>query len=271
MNESIKRTAISAARKAGAHISAAAKKISELEVEEKSRFDYVSRVDRESEMIVRECIAEQFPEHSINGEEFGKSQGADQADYQWIVDPLDGTTNFLRGIPHYAVSIAVLERGELLHGVVFDPAKDELFHASRGSGCFLNDSPVPPLTRARFAGSLLATGVPFSGKNLAEIDAFTGSMQGLLEQGTSGIRRLGAAALDLAYVAAGRYDGFWEAYLKPWDIAAGALLVLEAGGEVQDFQGGQSYLDSGDIVAGPKVVVEAMHEVLVKHYVRGNQ
>lgn len=258
--------AIKAARAAGAHIQASVAQLSELKIEQKSLFDYVSRVDRESETLIRDEVNEAFPEHGFIGEEYGSSDSG--AVIQWVVDPLDGTTNFLRGIAHYAVSIAVMQDQQLTHAVVFDPAKDELFSASAGKGAWLNEKQIHCAKLDAFAGVLLATGVPYSGENLAEVESFTNTMNGLLKKQTSGIRRLGAAALDLAYVAAGRYDGFWEANLKPWDIAAGVLLVQEAGGQVMDFTGGQDYLDNGDIIAAPGLICEEMLSVVGKCYRR---
>ena len=259
--------ATQAARKAGASIMAAADNIAGLNIEEKSLNDFVSEVDKQSESIIAEIVQQAFPDHSFLGEEFGCS--GDQASaYQWIVDPLDGTTNYLREIPHYAVSIAISLNAVVEHAVVFDPAKDELFTASRGQGAYLNGKQIKVSHRTGFKGALLATGVPYSGAILAEISAFTSTMEGLLAQETSGIRRLGAAALDLAYVAAGRYDGFWEASLKPWDIAAGALLVEEAGGIVCDFLGSNAYLTSGDIVAASKEVYNQIVAETSIHYQR---
>ena len=242
--------AIKAARAGGDVIQRGAAKLDSLNIEQKSLHDYVSEVDRDAESIISELILSHYPSHQIIGEEHGEVGQA--SDVEWVIDPLDGTTNFLRGIPHYAVSIGVRIKQQLEHAVVFDPAKNELFYASIGHGAFLNDQKISVSAISSIRGGLYSTGVPFSGDNLAQIDSFTNTMTGLLNLQTSGIRRLGAAALDLAYVAAGRYDGFWEAHLKIWDIAAGALLVQEAGGLVSDFNGSDNYLVSGDIVAAPK-------------------
>lgn len=261
-------TAMLAARAAGDHILAAATRLEELEIEQKKRFDYVTQIDRESELIIRDVVHERYPSHEFIGEEYGASNASTSNDYLWIVDPLDGTTNFVRGIAHYAVSIALVYQGELIMGVVFDPAKDEMFHALQSQGCFLNGQRIRTTEPAEYAGALLSTGVPFNGANLEEIDAFTHTMKNLLAIGTSGIRRLGSAALDLAYVAAGRYDGFWEANLKPWDIAAGVLLVKEAGGLVSDFRGEGGYLKSGDVVAAPHAVYEKMLAIVGSQYER---
>ena len=244
---------------AGQFIQEQVKNIGRLRIEQKSLNDFVSEVDRGAESIIRDAISTAFPGHSILGEELGSS-GQTDSEYQWIIDPLDGTTNFLRGIPHYAVSIALSYQGKLAVGVVYDPAKGELFSAIAGAGAQLNGVRISCSPRPDLHGALLATGVPFSGKLLENLGMFTQAMENLLAENTSGVRRLGAAALDLAYVAAGRYDGFWEASLKPWDIAAGALIVKEAGGSVSDFHGGDNFLDSGNIVAAG----ESMHEAMTK-------
>jgi len=257
--------ATGAAKQAGEFIQLGANRRSTLNIEQKSLNDFVSDVDRGAEKIIRALVSEAFPEHAILGEEFGASN-MQVSDYQWIIDPLDGTTNFLRGIPHYAVSIAVTFKSELFVGVVYDPAKDELFSAVKGQGARLNEQMIACSPSQSVAGSLLATGVPFSGELLTRIGLFTDAMTDLLQQQTSGIRRLGAAALDLAYVAAGRYDGFWESSLKPWDIAAGALIVQEAGGMVSDFNQAQDYLESGNIIASAAKMHMEMSEIIGAAY-----
>lgn len=236
-----------AARKGGDIIAEGALNLGALKVEQKSVHDYVSEIDRNAERAIKRHILDAFPEHQVLGEEYG-FEGSN-SEFQWIIDPLDGTTNFLRSIPHYAVSIGVLINGVLEHSVVFDVAKDELFSASRGQGAFLNDTPIMVSGLASIRGGLYATGVPFSGDNLAKVNCFTDAMTCILQAQTSGIRRLGSAALDLAYVAAGRYDGYWEASLQIWDIAGGALLVTEAGGVVSGLQGDDQYLKTGHILA----------------------
>lgn len=261
--------AISAASSAGKYIFQSASKINELTVTEKSLNDYVSDVDRHSEKIITSLILDSFPNHGILGEEYGLtiiSESASESEYQWVIDPLDGTTNFLRSIPHYAVSIAVLYQGEPIIGVVYDAVKNEMFHAIKGEGAFLNTVKIGVSNRAGVEGALLATGIPFSGENLDQISSFTSTMEGLLELQTSGIRRLGAAALDLAYIACGRYDGFWEANLQKWDIAAGILLVTEAGGMVTDLNGELEHLISGNVLAGNTQVHQKMLTVTNKYY-----
>ena len=264
-SQEIAALAVKAAKTAGELIQKAAQDINLLNIEQKTLHDYVSEVDRNSEGVIYNLVAEAFPEHAFIGEEFG-SVGDRQAEFTWIVDPLDGTTNFLRGIPHYAVSIAVAVGKQIQHAVIFDPAKNDLFTASIGSGAFLNGKAIQVRNCQSIRGGLLATGVPFSGQLLENLDSFTASMQGMLAHHTSGIRRLGSAALDLAYVAAGRYDGYWEAGLKPWDIAAGVLMVQEAGGRVTDFVGDEDYLQSGNIVAASPSLMDDMIKITSECY-----
>lgn len=262
--ESLIEVAKCAARMGGDVINAGAEDLSQLNVEQKTLHDYVSEVDRNSEKSISQTILDCFPDHQILGEEYG--QVGRGAEVQWVIDPLDGTTNFLRGIPHYAVSIGVLIEGELEHAVVYDPVKNEMFCASKGQGATLNGSLIEVSSARTLRGGLFATGVPFSGDNLHRVDCFTNTMVDLLDCHTSGIRRLGSAALDLAYVAAGRYDGYWEAKLKIWDIAGGALLVREAGGIVSDLQGSNAYLNNGHIVAAPNGVHQDLLEITSRNY-----
>ncbi|MCH2191254.1 MAG: inositol monophosphatase [Gammaproteobacteria bacterium] len=262
--ESYLTVAIAAAQKAGEVIQDGAKHVGCLNVEQKSLNDFVSEIDLKAEKTIREYLTNHFPDHRILGEEYGVSQKS--SNYEWVVDPLDGTTNFLRGIPHYAVSIALLVNDRVNVAVIFDPAKNDLFTAISGQGAFLNGTRIKIRSHGSIVGGLLATGVPFSGRQLERVDQFSEAMIGLLRQQTAGIRRLGAAALDLAYLAAGRYDGFWEANLQKWDIAAGCLLVVEAGGCVCDFNGKQNYLTSGNILAGSAAAVEEMLPVIKSAY-----
>lgn len=258
-------TACKAAVEAGQFIQQGAQNRRDLLIEQKSLYDYVSEVDRGAEAIIREHISQHFPDHAVLGEELGSSDKG-ESDYQWVIDPLDGTTNFVRGIPHYAVSIAIFFQAELIVGVVFDPVKNDLFTAVKGQGAFLNKYAIQASDLPSVEGALLATGIPFNGENLQKIEMFSNAMQALLAQKTAGIRRLGSAALDLAYVAAGRYDGFWEANLKIWDIAAGVLLVQESGGYVSDFQGSDDFLRSGHIIASGSVMHSAMCSVVGEAY-----
>ena len=195
-------------------------------------------------------------------EESGSRGDQKKSEYQWIIDPLDGTTNFLHGFPKYAVSIAVRYKGVLSHAVVYDPNNNELFTASRGSGAYLNDHRIRVSKRTRFEDCLIGTGLPF--RDLTHMEAYFAMLKDIVPR-TAGIRRPGSAALDLAYVAAGRYDGFWEIGLAPWDMAAGCLLITEAGGLVGDLEGNETYMQSGHIVAGNPKVFGALLQVIAPH------
>lgn len=227
-------------------------------VERKGSHDFVSSVDREAEREIVARLHKAHPEHAILAEE-GAADAAPGAEFEWLVDPLDGTTNFLFGIPHYAVSIALRQQGKLLLGVVYDPFKQELFTAEAGRGAFLDGRRIRARTGRGLADALLATGFPF--RDGADLDHYLATLRALIP-GTAGVRRAGSAALDLAYVAAGRFDGFWEFGLKPWDMAAGVVLAREAGAVVQDLDGGEDPLDSGNIIAAPPRVLEEMLERL---------
>ena len=255
--------ALQAARSAGVQIVRASDRLDRVKIEVKGQHDYVSEVDRDAETTIIEHLRKAYPDHSIISEEFGTQAGRD-ADSEWIIDPLDGTTNFIRGIPHYAISIAFRHRGRLEHAVVYDPIKREEFTASRGKGAFLNEKRIRTSGRVAKTGALFATGIPFSNESFDNIDPYLGCMKDLADN-SSGIRRLGAASLDLAYVAAGRYDAFWEMHLKSWDIAAGVLLVREAGGMVSDFQGGDNYLETGHIVASTPRLFKSTLSTVGKH------
>lgn len=229
-----------------------------LEYSSKGRNDYVSQADVEAERAVLDVLTRAYPDHGIIAEESGEREGSE---YTWIIDPLDGTTNFLHGFPMFAVSVAVKRAGVLEHGVVYDPLHDEMFTASRGEGAQLNGKRIRVSTTRKLAPSLLGTGFPF--RDLAIIEPWMRSFQSLLPK-TSGIRRAGAAALDLAYVAAGRLDGFWEFGLKPWDMAAGALLIREAGGLVADVSGGQDFLESGNLISANPLIFEEFRKIVAR-------
>jgi myo-inositol-1(or 4)-monophosphatase len=240
--------AINAARSAGNVIVRHLERVDRLTVSTKQANDFTTEVDRLAESEVIRLIQRAYPQHAILAEESGR-QG--ESEYEWVIDPLDGTTNFLHGFPQFAVSIALKHRGRLDQAVVYDPLRQELFTASRGAGATLNDRRIR-VTRANgLPGALLGTGFPF--RHQQHLDAYLEMFRALFPE-TAGIRRAGAAALDLAYVAAGRLDGFWEIGLNEWDTAAGALLVLEAGGMVSDFDGGSDYLETGNVIcAGPRL------------------
>ena len=228
-----------------------------LKVTEKSKNEFVTQVDKGAEAAIIEVIRDHYPDHAILAEESG---AAGEHEFQWIIDPLDGTTNYVHGFPVFCVSIAVAYRGELEHGVVYDPLRQEIFSATRGQGAQLDGRRIRVSKRTALQQALVATGFPFRA-NLAHIDRYLGMLRAVMLE-SSGVRRPGSAALDLCYVAAGRVDAFWELGLSKWDIAAGALIVREAGGRISDFRGGDGYLESGNVVAGNPKVYAALSKLL---------
>ncbi|WP_242217879.1 inositol monophosphatase family protein [Shinella zoogloeoides] len=249
---------VQAAFKAGKSLARDFGEVQNLQVSLKGPGDYVSQADRKAEKIIREELMKARPTYGFLGEESEEIAGTDGA-HRWIVDPLDGTTNFLHGIPCFAVSIALERNGEIVAGVVLNPATDELFTAERGGGAFLNDRRLRVAARKNLSDAVIGCGMPHlgrgnHGKYLIELRHAMGEV--------AGMRRLGAAALDLAYVAAGRFDGFWERDLAEWDMAAGILLIREAGGYVSDLDGGTAMFDTGTIVAGNEYIHKALREVL---------
>ncbi|MBS1140663.1 MAG: Inositol monophosphatase [Proteobacteria bacterium] len=243
--------AIKAARRAGQIINRASNDLDLLKVTAKQPNDFVTEVDKAAEAAIIQTLQEAYPQYGILAEESGETAGQGEGEYQWIIDPLDGTTNFIHGMPQYAVSIALAKGGIVEQAVVFDPNRNELFTASKGGGAFLNERRIRVSRRTRLGESLIGTGFPY--RMFDKIDLYLSIFKELAEK-TAGQRRPGAASLDLAYVACGRYDGFWEFGLSPWDMAAGALLISEAGGLVSDLRGDATYLESGNLVAGtPKV------------------
>lgn len=245
--------AVKAARRAGSIINRATRNLDIVAVKEKAANDYVSDVDHEAEQAIIRTLHEAYPDHSILAEESGASG---KSEYQWIIDPLDGTTNFLHGFPQYAVSIALAHKGIVTQAVIYDPSRNDLFTATRGRGAYVNETRLRVSKRAELKASLIGTGFPF--REFEHVDAYLAMFRDMIKK-TAGVRRPGAAALDLAYVAAGRLDGFWELGLSPWDIAAGGLLVTEAGGLIGDLEGNENYMQSGNVVAGaPKVFVEML-------------
>ncbi|MEE2777039.1 MAG: inositol monophosphatase family protein [Acidobacteriota bacterium] len=260
MAEEIIAVAIEAARRGGEVLERYFGDVT-LVAEDKAQNDYVSRADRESEDAVVGAIRSAFPGHTVLGEEGGESVGEASSEYRWIVDPLDGTTNFLRGVPYFCVSIACQRRGETVAGVVLDPIRDDLFVASRGGGASRNGEPIQVREQA-LKGAFLATGFPF--KAHPALETYLAIFRDLFLE-TRAIRRCGAAALDLAYTARGVYDGFFEFRLQPWDLAAGALLIEEAGGAVSDLDGGDAYVDGGSLLAGTPEVVDGLRSVVARH------
>ncbi|MDI7860546.1 inositol monophosphatase [Rhizobiaceae bacterium n13] len=249
---------VQAALKAGKSLARDFGEVQNLQVSVKGPGDYVSQADRKAEKIIRDELLKARPTYGFLGEESEEIKGTDGA-HRWIVDPLDGTTNFLHGIPQFAVSIALERNGEVVAGVVFNPATDELYTAERGSGAFMNDRRLRVAARKVLSDCVIGCGMPHlgrgnHGKFLVELRHVMGEV--------SGVRRLGAAALDLAYVAAGRFDGFWENNLSAWDIAAGMILIREAGGFASEWDGGANSLESGEIVAGNEHIHKALMEVI---------
>jgi myo-inositol-1(or 4)-monophosphatase len=244
-------TAVKAARAAGSIINRAALDVERLQGTSKGVNDFVTEVDPAAERAVIEILLTAYPGHGILAEESGRQHGARHSEYLWIIDPLDGTTNFIHGLPVYAVSIALAFRGKVEQAVVYDPSRNDLFFASKGRGAFLNDRRLRVSKRIRIADALIGTGFPFrKGDNLAR---YMKMMEAVMSQ-CAGLRRPGAAALDLCYVAAGWYDGFFETGLSPWDVAAGSLMITEAGGLIGNFTGESDYLYQREVVAGcPKI------------------
>lgn len=242
--------AVMAARRAGDTLIRKMKNLDKIKVEKKGPNDFVSDADHAAERAVMQTILKHYPEHAFLAEESGVSG---DSDHVWIIDPLDGTTNYLHGFPVFAVSIAVQVKGRIEHGVVYDPLRQELFTASRGQGAQLDDHKLRVSGRTDLSLSLIGTGFPFRGRGGEQMPPYL-DMLGKIIANTSGVRRAGAAALDLCYVAAGRLDAFWETGLSPWDLAAGGLIIREAGGIVSGLDGSEGYLDSGHILCGtPKI------------------
>jgi myo-inositol-1(or 4)-monophosphatase len=251
--------AVKAARRAGNLIHRAADNLYHLTVTKKSHSDYVSEVDRAAEQAIIRTLQEAYPDHAILAEESG-THG--ESEYVWIIDPLDGTTNFLHGVPQYAVSIALQHKGVLTQAVIYDPTKNDLYTATRGRGAFLNDRRLRVSRRKELADSLIGTGFPYT--RFEHLDAYLAIFRDVMQQ-TAGLRRPGAASLDLAWTAAGRYDAFYETGLKPWDIAAGSLLITEAGGMVSDLRGADGFLNSGHICAGNPVIHAQLLKLIEPH------
>ncbi|HFD13031.1 MAG TPA: inositol monophosphatase [Crenotrichaceae bacterium] len=243
--------AIRAARSAGRIIIRGMNHMDERTIINKTHNDYVSDIDQQAEQEIIQIIRRAYPTHAILAEESGQVEGDD---FVWIIDPLDGTTNYLHGFPQYSVSIAIQYKGRLEHGVIYDPLKDEIFTASRGEGAMLDNRRLRVTPIKTLSGALLGTGIPF--RDQRYMDEYL-QMLKALSKDAAGIRRAGSAALDLAYVAAGRLDGFWELGLKPWDMAAGILLITEAGGVVTDLDGSDCFFESGNLLtANPKLHIQ---------------
>jgi myo-inositol-1(or 4)-monophosphatase len=254
--------AVKAARRAGGIINRAAQNLDLLHVSKKAHSDFVSEVDGAAEEAIIRTLLEAYPGHSILAEESGARGDPAKSEYQWVIDPLDGTTNFLHGFPHYSVSIALMHKNVLAQAVVYDPFANELFTASRGGGAYLNDHRLRVSKRTQLSECLIGTGFPF--REFSNEKTYVAMFRDIMPR-VAGIRRPGSAALDLAYLAAGRYDGFWEFGLSPWDMAAGCLLITEAGGLLGDMNGNPTHMQSGNLLAGNPKIYEQLLQVFSPH------
>ena len=248
------------ARKAGRGLLKDFGEVENLQVSTKGPGDFVSRADKAAEALIREDLMAARPSYGFLGEEGQEIAGEDPT-RRWIVDPLDGTTNFLHGLPHWAVSIALEHKGQIVAGVIYDPVKDEMFYAEKGAGAWLNESRLRVSARHRMIESIFATGIPFGGR--ADLPETLQDLARIMPT-CAGVRRFGAAALDLAYVAAGRYDGFWERGLHAWDIAAGVVIVREAGGIVEPLVDGKDLLSGGAVICANEPIFDAFAKVIRK-------
>jgi myo-inositol-1(or 4)-monophosphatase len=236
-------------------------KINPTDVEEKANNSFVTHVDKKSEEIIIDQIKAHFPDHSIVAEEGGKQQM--KSDFTWLIDPLDGTTNFIQGLPHFSVSIAIQYQEQTIAGVVYNPNQNEFFSAQFDKGAYLNQKPISVNSETDFGRAILATGFPHQSKRY--LPQYLPAFQEMMLK-CSGIRRWGSAAMDLCYTACGRFSGFWELGLSPWDIAAGSLIVQEAGGIVTDFWGNSDYLKNGFVIAGSEAVWNQLKSILTFHF-----
>ncbi|MBS0351773.1 MAG: inositol monophosphatase [Proteobacteria bacterium] len=248
--------AIQAVRQASKIILRNMDRLDTLKVSQKAHNDFVTEVDKRSEQEIIQVIRKAYPEHGILGEESGYEEGGD---YCWVIDPLDGTTNYIHGFPHFSISIAVKHKDVLEAGVIYDPVRNELFAAARGKGATCNDKRIRVSSVKKLSEALIGTGFPH--REIEHVAPFIKTLTAILPL-SAGIRRAGSAALDLAYVAAGRLDGFWEAYLKEWDMAAGALIIQEAGGVVTGFTGKTDHLQTGNVVTANSKIHQALLDVL---------
>jgi myo-inositol-1(or 4)-monophosphatase len=248
-------TAVKAARRAATIINRASFDIERVKISKKQHNDFVTEVDQAAELAIIDVLKNAYPDHAILAEESGPSSNLhDENENVWIIDPLDGTTNFIHGFPQYCVSIALQQRGQITQAVVYDPNRNDLFTATKGAGAYLNEKRIRVSRRDKMADTLIGTGFPF--RNMDTLEDYM-QMFRIMTEKTAGLRRPGAAALDLAYVAAGRLDGFFEKGLHPWDMAAGALLITEAGGIIGNFSGESDYLHKGDVIAAsPKIFAQ---------------
>lgn len=251
----ILKVAVEAALQAGKLLLSSYGKLKLSDIKTKSKNDFVTKIDKRAEELIISKIRKYFPDHGILAEETGKSPGCETL---WVIDPLDGTSNYIHQIPVFAISIGVIEKGKLKAGVIYDPIHRELFTAQKGKGAFLNRQKIRVTAVRRLSDALMTTGIPFRARD--RFDEYMASFRAV-SLGSVGIRRAGSAALDLAYVACGRFDGFWELDLSPWDIAAGALLVQEAGGKISDMWGKADYLKNGDVLASNGLIHRQLQKI----------
>ena len=244
-----KELAISVAKEAGRILRDNIGKIQSEHVEDKNPFDYVTEIDRSCEQLIIKSIKKYYPDHAILAEESGASSNKNR--FCWIIDPLDGTTNFIHGVAHSAISIALQEANEIVLGVIYDPYRDELFYAEKGKGAYCNADRISVSSQGNINNCLIGTGFPFKSRQF--LDRYWRVLSEIFME-VSGIRRTGSAALDLCYVACGRFDGFWELKLSPWDIAAGSIIVNESGGKITDFEGGNNHIWNGDVIATNSII-----------------
>jgi len=249
--------AVKAARAAGDMLARSMDRLDRLEISQKAQNDYVTNFDIGAERMIIEVIGQAYPTHAFLSEEAGY---IGENDYQWIIDPIDGTANFMRGLPHFCISIALAYKGKIEHGVIYDPIRQELFTASKGKGMQFNERKARVSSCTKFSNALIATGFPYE-VDEASAATYAALVQKLLPQ-VSDLRRAGSAALDLAYVACGRLDGYYESSVNIWDVAAGALMVQEAGGLISDFQGAENHLSSGSIVAAPAKIYKPLLQAI---------
>ena len=260
MQQAMLNVALQAARDAAEMISRSFEKLERITIMPKEKNDFVTEVDQASEKMIIKALRSVYPDHSYLGEEYGLQDGKNEGqDYLWIIDPLDGTTNFIHGIPHFAISIACQYQGKVIHGVIINPMTHEEFCASRGYGATLNNTRIRVSNRSKLEGALIGTGIPFTAPAIHQLDNYLNMLRAFLHKtNVAGIRRAGAAALDLAYVACGRLDGFWEMGLHSHDVAAGALIIQESGGLVSDFSGNSNFIEKREIVCAPRQFLREM-------------
>lgn len=259
--DQIFKVALQAAHAAGDLIGRNFQKLQNADIQRKGENDFVTSIDKEAETVIGHVIASHFPKHQILAEEGGRS--SQKSEYLWVIDPLDGTTNFIQGIPHFAVSLALMRNGTVIFGLIYDPLSRECFHAAAGQGAFLNDAPIVVSNTNHMGSAFGSTGFPFKAPQF--LNPYANVFKTLMSQ-CQDMRRCGSAALDLAYTACGRYDFFWESYLLPWDFMAGKLIVEEAGGKTSDFQGRELLVQTSSVLAANKTIYTEILKTIGSHF-----